>query len=299
MKSEHRHELETNWLAHHAAIWIEKIQPYNSLIVGGVLTILILMFAYSYFGGETSARQSAAWDSYNEAVEGGAPNLDRLRESAEEYPDSPMQHLADATWADGQLYLASRYFFANRAVSNEAVNRAIATYQGLLRESQDGRMQSRAHFGLARAYELQGDLEQAQAEYQLVTGGFAAAAEDRIKELDNQNTKDTYAWLATAEGPRRTAPAGPGIPGQQPQFSPGEIELPKAKAPTEEAEKPISVDDLFEGIGDTAKPGDIQGVDRYQEGAPNTELPKSETPVSTGTTDDATKDAADGDKPQE
>lgn len=295
MKSEHRHELETNWLAHHAAIWIERIQPYNSLIVGGLLTILVLMFAYSYFGSETSARQSAAWNSYNEAVEGMQPNIDQLRESAEEYPDSPMQQFADITWADGQLYLGSLYYFANRPAANEAMNRAMATYQGLLRETKDERVKGRAHFGLARLYELQSDLEKAKGEYKLVTGGFAAVAEQRIKELDKPDTKEIYTWLATAEGPRRTSPTGPGTPGQQPQFAPGEIELPAAKTPAEESSKPISVDDLFEGIGETGKPGDIQGVDRYNEGAPSTELPASETPKSTETP----PGAADGAKPQE
>lgn len=295
MKSEHRHELETNWLAHHAAIWIEKIQPYNSLIVGGVITILILMFAYSYFGGESSARQAAAWNSFNEAVEGGAPNIDRLREAAEEFPDSPMQQLADITWADGQLYLASRYYLANRAVSNEALNRAMATYQGLLRESRDERLEGRAHFGLARLYELQGDLDKARQEYKLVAGGFAAVAEERLKELDKADMKETYAWLATAEGPRRTSPIGPGVPGQQPQFTPGEIELPAAKTPAEDTSTPISVDDLFEGIGGTAAPGEIEGVDRYNEGAPSTDLPASNAPQSEG----ESEDAADADKADE
>jgi predicted negative regulator of RcsB-dependent stress response len=293
MKSEHRHELETNWLAHHTAIWLERIQPYNSLIVGALLTILILMFAYSYFGGETSARQSAAWNSYNEAVEGGAPDIDRLRESAEEFPDSPMQQLADITWADGQLFLASRFYFANRAASNDAMSRASGAYLGLLRQSEDERVKSRAHFGLARIYELQNQLDKAKEEYKLVTGGFAAVAENRIKELDKPDTKETYAWLATAEGPRATAPIGPGIPGQQPQFAPGELDLPAAKTPAEE--KPISVDDLFEGFGGATTTKEIEGVDRYLEGAPSTELPASETPKSDGAADGAADDA----KPKE
>ncbi len=79
MKSEHRHELETNWLAHHVAIWLNRLQPYNALIVGGLLAIAILFFSISFFSGESSARQSAAWNSYNQAVEGMLPNLETLR----------------------------------------------------------------------------------------------------------------------------------------------------------------------------------------------------------------------------
>src|SRR5262249_32267107 len=97
--------------------------------------------------------------------------------------------------------------------------------------------------GLARIFELQGDLEKAKAEYKLVTGGFAASAENRIKELEKPGTKETYAWLATAEGPRTAAPLGPGVPGQQPQLAPGEIGLPAATPLRSRRERPVRSQD--------------------------------------------------------
>jgi predicted negative regulator of RcsB-dependent stress response len=290
MKSEHRHELETNWLAHHTAIWLERIQPYNSLIVGGLLALAVLMFAYSYFGGGSSTRQSAAWNSYNEAVEGIQPNLDRLHESADEYPDSPMQHYADITWADGQLAIASQLYILNRTASMEAVNRAIGAYQSLLRETEDERIASRAHYGLGRVYELQNELDKARTEYLAVKGGFAALAAERAKQLEKQDTKDVYAWLATAQGPRRTSPTGPGTPGQRPGFTPGEIELPSSTSATEESAANISVDDLFQGIGETSNKGVIEIPNRYNEGAPGSESLPADKPQSGGAADKATPD---------
>jgi predicted negative regulator of RcsB-dependent stress response len=287
MKSEHRHELETNWLAHHTAIWLERLQPYNSLIVGGLLMVVIVLFTYSYFGGESSARQSAAWNSYNEAVEGLLPNLDRLRESAGEYPDSPMQHFADVTWADGQLAIASRYYIQNRAAALEAINHAIGTYQSLLRETDDERIKSRAHYGLGRVYELQNQLDKAREEYLAVKGGFAALAEERAKQLENQDTKEAYSWLSTAEGPRRAAPIGPGTPGQRPGFNPGEIELPPASGSTNEAGPNVSIDDLFKGIGETSNKDDPNVTDRYNGGAPATEQSPSSPEKSTPATGSA------------
>ncbi|MEX2091023.1 MAG: hypothetical protein WD971_00020 [Pirellulales bacterium] len=263
MKSEHRHELETNWLAHHVAIWLDRLQPYNSLIVGSLLTIVILFFAYSFFGGESSARQSAAWSSYNQAVAGNLPNLETLHESAEEYPDSPMQQFADITWADGQVWMASRLFIQNRAAAMESLNRATGTYQGLLQESEDERLKGRAHFGLGRVYELRSDLDKAREEYLAVKGGFELLAQQRAKELEEQNTKEAYAWLATAEGPRRAAPAGPGTPGQRPGFAPGELDLPAAGTTTNETGATMSIDELFQGIGETGDKDDPNVVDRY------------------------------------
>ncbi|MGD9633303.1 MAG: tetratricopeptide repeat protein [Pirellulales bacterium] len=247
MKSEHRHELETNWLAHHTAIWLERLQPYNALIVGALIVAAIALFAFSFFSGETSARQSEAWNSYNDAVISGSPNLELLRKSAGEYPDSPMQEYADITWADGQLYLASLLFVHNRTASNEAASRATSTYQSLLAETEDKRIKNRAHFGLARIYELGNDLDKAIAEYGKVEGGFKLIADQRVEELKKPATKDVYSWLATAQGPTSTAPTGPGTPGVSPGFSPSEIELPAASSDeSKEGEAAnASIDDLF------------------------------------------------------
>jgi hypothetical protein len=286
MKSEHRHELETNWLAHHVAIWIERVRPYNSLIVGSLLALVVVLAAYSFFGGETAARQAAAWRSYNESVEGSLPNLDRLHESADEYPDSPVQEFADITWADGQVAIASRYFIQNRTAANEALNRATGTYQSLLRESEDERIKSRAHFGLGRVFELQNDLDKARTEYQAVTGSFIELAKQRIKELEKPSIQKTYEWLATAEGPRRPAPSGPGTPGVRPGFTPGELELPAASSTSDETNPNISIDDLFKGFDGTGNADDAGAAERYEGDETSTEQP----PADESSADAATPD---------
>ncbi len=175
-----------------------------------------------------------------------------------------MQQLADVTWADGQVWMASRYFIQNRAAANEALSRAESTYQGLLQESEDERLQGRVHFGLGRVYELRSELDKAREEYLAVKGGFEVLAQQRAKELDEPDTKEAYAWLATAVAPRRTAPVGPGTPGQRPGFAPGELDLPAAGATTDESGANISVDELFEGIGETGDKDDPNVTDRYE-----------------------------------
>jgi predicted negative regulator of RcsB-dependent stress response len=273
MKSQHRHELETNWLAKRVADWLNVIQPYNSLIVGVVVAVVVSVVGFSYYRSASAARQSDAWNTYNQAVGGLMPNLETLRESAEEYPDSPMQQWADVTWADGQVWMASRSILQNRSVALDALNRATGTYQGLLKETKDERLKSRAHFGLGRVFELRCELDQAREEYGAVTGGFAALAEQRIKDLDEADAKDTYSWLATAEAPRRMAPPGPGTPGLRPNFAPGELQMPAAGSSTigtsnMEPTAPMSVDDLFKGIGTSSDQDDANVTDRYNNDVP-------------------------------
>jgi predicted negative regulator of RcsB-dependent stress response len=268
MKSQHRHELETNWLAQRVGDWLNTIQPYNSLIVGVVLAVVVSVVGFSYYRGASAARQSDAWNTYNQAVGGLMPNLETLRESAEEYPDSPMQQWADVTWADGQVWLASRTILQNRASAMDMLNRAIGAYQGLLQETEDQRLKSRAHFGLGRVFELRCELDKAREEYRAVTGAFASVAEQRIKDLDEGDANDIYSWLATAEAPRRMAPPGPGTPGRRPSFAPGELEMPAAGTSTAEPGAAMSVDELFKGIGETSNQDDPNVTDRYNDDVP-------------------------------
>ena len=265
MKSQHRHELETNWLAQHSAVFIERWRPYVPTILGVLVAAAVLMFGYSYYAGSTSQRESEAWNTYNMAVSGYIPNLPQLRQAAAEYPDSPMQQWADITWADGQVWVAARNYLQNRAGAMEALNFAEGTYTSVLADTDDKRLANRAHYGLGRVYELRGDLERAREAYLKVEGDFKPLAEHRADELAKSKIKETYEWLASAEAPRRMAPTGPGTPGQRPEFSVGDLDLPGGSQ-SQGAGVAESVDDLFKNLGMPALP--TQSENRYGIGEP-------------------------------
>src|SRR5262245_1673191 len=226
MKSEQRHRLETNIMADQLAIWIDKMRPYATSVAGIVLFVMIAMFAWSYLSGSSAAWQAQAWDAYNDAVMSPMPNLEMLRQSAEEHSGTKMQQLADITWADGQVWLASRDFLYNKAGVTAALSNATTAYQSILKSSDDTRLQNRARLGMARVYEMQNQLDKAREEYEKVTGGYADFAKERAKQLGEKKTEDVCAWLATATPPRRPSPLGPGTPGKEPGFSAGDMPLP-------------------------------------------------------------------------
>ena len=224
MKSAHRHELETNALAQGLEGYVERAKPYIGKVAFGILAIVVILFAWSYVSSSSAARRGEAWDAYNLAVGSGSlPNLEVLRRAAEENPGTSMQRMADATWADGQVYVASRTYIMNRAAAKEALNKAAGAYQSVIATSDDERLTDRARLGLARVYEMQGDLDKAKAQYGQVTGSYAVYAKAQAERLSKPETKDTYAWLATAQPPAPKAPMGPGTPGQKPEFSPGKL----------------------------------------------------------------------------
>jgi hypothetical protein len=276
MKSQHRHDLETNDLAKRLTVVVDRLRPYATAVLGAIAICLIAIFALTYMSGASAARQSETWNAYNQAVEGLIPNLDRLKQAGEENAGTPAQLWANAAWADGLLWSACRAYMQNRSAALDSANKARTVYESILQSTTDPQMIDRAQFGLGRVYELRNEPDKARDHYLAVKGGFADAAKQRADKLGDKNAKDTFDWLATAQAPRRTAPAGAGTPGQKPDFTAGELEMPSAEGdkgvPPESAAP--SGDELLKGMmNDSDVNKDAK--DRYQ---PSGEAPKQETP---------------------
>jgi len=303
MKSAHRHQLETNILAKRLESYIERYRPYLSTIVGVAIALVLLMLAWSYLTGASAARRSGAWDAYNQAVGAMPTDLAALRATAQEHPNTKMQQMADVTWADGQVWTASHNYLYNRKAATKALEDATSAYLGVIESSDDKRLVNRARLGLARVYEMQSELEKAREQYLQVEGGYAAYAKQQAERLAKPESKEAYAWLATAQPPQPQTPMGPGTPGQRPVFAPGDVPLPSA-TPTDPAAAPgtsaagDSFEELVKGLDLGDKPGDT--ADRYptdqppttgtesapanQENSPADEPKATETPASDGTT---------------
>lgn len=300
MKSAHRHELETNALAHRLELYIMRYRPYASRIVGALIAVIAAVFLWSYISGTSAARRSEAWDSFNQAVAAMPPNLDEIHRSAQEYPGTKMQQMADVTWADAQVWMASRNYLNNRKAAMDALDKAMSTYQGVLQSSKDERLTSQAQLGLARIYEMQDHLDKARQAYRDVTGPYAELAKQQAERLEKPDAQQAYAWLATAEPPRPKPPVGPGTPGQRPDFSPGELGLPTAPgAATGKSEEDSKAtaeafENLFKATQQETKGKETP--DRYQPAQPPAKdaTPKAPTGTPPVTPPPAAKD---GNKP--
>jgi hypothetical protein len=284
MKSEHRHQLETNVLAKRLDVIVERLRPYASTIAGVIVAIVIVMFLWSYFARSSSARQDQAWDAYNQAITEAVPDIDQLRQAAQEYPGTRMQQLSDVTWADGQVLIAAQNYIYNRAAAKEAIEKALSAYRSVIQSSEDARLVNRAQLGIARALEIDGKPAEAREAYLEVKGAFQEYAKRQAERLGKPESTETYAWLATARPKLPRAPQGRGTPGVQPEFSVGDLSLPGAPdGTTNPAESPPqgqSIEDLLKGLEiDFGAP---TGDDRY---APGTTLPATEGSQTETTTD--------------
>jgi hypothetical protein len=307
MKSEHRHQLETNWLAKRLNVVIERFGPYASTVAGIVVAIVLVMLVWLYVAGSSSARHSEAWDEFNQAILEPRPNVERLRVVAEEHSGTEMQLLADVTWADSQVWLAARNYLYDRTGAMQALEKATSRYESVLGTSNDERLLNRARLGLARIHELRGELDKARAEYLKVGGGYEQYAKAQAERLATPESKETYAWLAKAQPPRPTSAFGAGAPLKTPEFSAGDLDLPgetpESGMPAGTAGDGESFEKLLEGLKLDFDAID-ETTDRYQPGAapqaqPQTPRTQPEStpaqPESTPSESDST--SAQGDRP--
>lgn len=223
MDSEHRHELEQNDLATWLTDKVEAIKPQLPLIGVGLVALVAAIIGMNSWKASAEAAKADRWRDFSVAVEGVQPNLSLLKEAAEANPGTTVEEWSEVTWADGRLFQASRQYFSNRDAANTAIDEAIEVYQRMV-TAKDRKVAERAKYQLARAYELQGKLDEAKEQYGKVTGAFAEVAVARAEELDSTEVQAAYEWITATKTASATATTPSGLtPGD---LTPDDIDLP-------------------------------------------------------------------------
>ncbi len=263
MKTERRHDLGTNDLARWVTGWIEKIKPYSTLLVSGVVVLLGTLVVGSMWSSVSESEQAAAWDAYALAINTSDMEMHDMQRVAtdDDHAGTVMQEWAFATWADRQLTLASQAYLIDRTVTEERLRRVVSVYEQLAESAGDEQLRNRAHYGLAQVYEMQNRLDDARRQYDLVQGDLEAIARVRADHMLAPGVQEAYDWLATAELPRRALQDALGTPGSMPPF---EVELPDASSlPLNLGTR--SLEEIFGG------PSEGESQDRYETGSAPTE----------------------------
>lgn len=288
MKSEERHELETNSLAKLLTEGGEKLGPYASYIIYGLLAVVAVWAIVSLTTGKMRNQKNQAWDAYTIATLPGKYDSNALRAAAEEYGDRPVGELADISWADGQLADGCRACFMNKSQATELLDAAANTYERLTKTSKDPVLKSRAQLGLAKTLEAKGEIKEAIAAYEKVTGTFEEMAKARVEYLNEVGAPEYGDWLARAEGARRAPNMGGGMPG----FSPDALGLPQddAAARQDQTEALFNQLQQYQDLAPDAPKGN-----RYDEAATEEETPKAD-PFADITAPDAATEAPAGEE---
>ncbi len=234
MKTERRHELQTNELANALAHWTEAAKPYGRALLAGVIALIVAIIVWGYIATQNRRHVADGWNDYFMAV--GMRDDQRLQDIAEQYGGTLVADWARLTIADWDLDNGTNRLLTDRSLAHDQLRDAEEKYSAILIGDAPNTIQERATYGLARALEASGELEKARSEYRSLAqkwpgSPFAAAAEARASDLDQLPTKQFYDWIAKYEPPKPLSQE-PGTPGARPDFlkepDTGTLQLPSS-----------------------------------------------------------------------
>lgn len=242
MKSERRHELEKNTLANWLGENADRVKPYANTILGALLVVVLLFLVWTWWSGHSVSASAQAWNELHAAMQKSlsTQNAEDLDAVVEKYPGAKAALWAAVTAGDLRLGFAAESRFSNKAVADDELKAAVENYLYVLDETKDGTLRERAAFGLARAYETQGNVDKAVACYkeQVIQaypdGVYKAIAQQRLTFLESPAGKEFYTKFAQFK-PEPALADEPGTPGVRPDFSLDSLDAPSTTTPAEPA----------------------------------------------------------------
>jgi hypothetical protein len=287
MKSQRRHELQTNMLADWLGDVLDRIRPYQNVILGVAILALAGVVGLTILSHRRASYAGQAWDSMGSLL---ATNPADFEKTIKLYPNTPA-----AQWSrvlTGDMYLANgvNELFSSKPIGLEQLGRAQEQYLAALNaDTKKGWIAERAAFGLARTMEAAGKLDEAARRYdeivqQWPNGMFKEEAASRSKELQKQSVKWFYDQFA-AYNPQPPAPVKePALPqsrehiGQPAENPPAETDLKYHSPFSKYSEQPEKTKPAAKAAPGTekAKPGVEKPGKGGEKSKPAPEKPKTD-----------------------
>jgi hypothetical protein len=202
MKSERRHELQTNYLADHLGSAVATSKPYAKYVASAIAILIVAAIGYGLYATQTAKANAAAWGAYYFNI--GSGDAEVFQQVAQDHSGTAAANWAKQAWADSQLLQGLDQLYTNRQSAEETITGAI----------------DRAAMGLAQAYEAIGKLEDATRYYKQVASSnqsaYAAMANNRLAWIASGDGKAFYEWFASVRSTPTPPPAIPGNLSQPP-----------------------------------------------------------------------------------
>lgn len=207
MKTDRRHELQTNDLAAWLSNLIEKYRSQAGLIGGIAILAAVAWLLTSYMSASAQKASAGAWSSYFQAAETGtAEQFDAVASS---YGDTAAGQWARFSSANGAVAQATELAFTDREEAKAKLSKARKTLDSLA-NTNDTMLRQRVMIATAQTLEAIGSLGdqsaigEAATQYQKVVDSFPGtaignAAEQQLARLKSYQEKDWYAWFASNE----------------------------------------------------------------------------------------------------
>ncbi len=278
MNSERRHELQQNVLAQHLGGILKQIEPYTKWIAIAFAGLVVAVVGVSLLQSNTAMNSSDATLELLQNAGSGDPEA--LAAVSDRFAKTSAGTLARLYQADANLLQGVNSLFTDRELAEAQIGDALKAYRQVLDAAKDPLLESRAHFGIARAHESIADTDKAIESYRQVVAlnesdAIVEAAQHRIDLLQKSETQEFLAWFEKQD----FAPADPALPPSLPGAN-GLPDLPDLN---------------FPDVAPMQFPGELKGGGEAQPAPPlsaEIEVP-SETEASTDPGPSATDEPAD------
>ena len=199
MKTQRRHELQTNQLADWLGKQIERIRPYSTTIIAVIIGLIAIAGTYMYLNRVQRGEAQVAWNAFYLAI--NSQDAEQLRDVAVTFRDSDPGRWAQLAAADIDLATGITGLFRDRELATRSLEQAKKDYQAVIDIATAGTdLYYKAQFGLAQANESLGELEAASELYEELAERESAvglAAKQRLEALKKNATRELYEALAT------------------------------------------------------------------------------------------------------
>ncbi len=232
-----------NALAEKTLELVDRLRPHANAIVMAVGGAALAVLAWLLVSNQTTAGRAQSWDAFLDAVASDSQPMlvDSLGDVIRRYPGTPAAQWSEVVLADFAVSEGTDLLFSNKEQGRQRLESAVDAYSAVLADRPRGLLATRATFGLAKARESLGQLDDARRGYEAVAteqaaGGFAHLAEQRVAALDRPVAKEWYDWFSaqsfTPPQPAATG-AGAALGDDQPAPVSDEPTSPAAPPPAE------------------------------------------------------------------
>jgi hypothetical protein len=244
MKSEHRHELQTNDLSKWTDKTVQVLEIYSNQILWTICGILLVSAGIIYWVRSSRAAESSAWTDF--ASSRATEDLDLI---SNQHPGTRAAEWATLEKAEGYLASGVRDMFKDREKANTDLKKSRSAFESLTsRSSLPAELRVRALFGQAQCEESMsdGELDPVIRQYEKIASDYpqtvyADLAKQRVEDLKASGAQGFYAWFH-AQNPKPSAAPKPDDKGTQdemPNFDEGpRLDSSKEKKTPETGDKP-------------------------------------------------------------
>ncbi len=165
MKAKERHDLHTNALAEWLSATGEKLRPYSGLITVGLIAVVVVAAVIVYMQGSGERNAAAASDQLIAAMDMQGQALAELQATVKDYPGTSQAVVAQLLLAESLLDSGTTTLYHNKPAGRDNISKAMGLFDEVQKATRDPSLRSWAMYGVARAAESLGDLDQARLAY--------------------------------------------------------------------------------------------------------------------------------------